>query len=286
MRLGHGASRSPARGRCRRPAGVAAAADEALEDPLAAVGSGSPGPRSSTTSTAEPSVARVDTVTGVPGGVCETAFSIRLRHEAVKVVGHAVHRHGRWGTSSGERRGPRPAGRPRWSASAATTERSTGSRGALAPGVGAGEQQEVRHQPAHPVRGAQRGAGHLPALAVQLGLEQLEVGEDAGQRRAQLVRGVGHEVALALERGLALAARGAQLREHVLEGVGEVRRPRRSPRGFGSLTSGSRVRAISRRRTGEPGDRAHRAAGHVQPAERTPARCRRAPRRRGRSAPG
>ena len=87
----------------------------------------------------------------------------------------------------------------------------------LAGGIGTREQQQVGDQPAHPLRGAQgRGRG-LALLAAQGLGQQLEVGEDARQRRTQLVRGVGHETPLAGEHGLGLPAGGVELAEHPLE---------------------------------------------------------------------
>ena len=56
-----------------------------------------------------------------------------------------------------------------------------------APGVGAGEQQQVSDQPAHPARRPKRGLGGLGLLAAELFGQQLEVGEHARQWRAQLV---------------------------------------------------------------------------------------------------
>jgi hypothetical protein len=82
-----------------------------------------------------------------------------------------------------------------------------------AAGVGAREQQQVGDEPAHPARGAQRGGGGLALLALELLLEQLEVGQHGGQRRAQLVRGVGDELALARERA-SVSARARRAREH------------------------------------------------------------------------
>ena len=101
---------------------------------------------------------------------------------------------------------------------------------------------------------------------VELGLEQLEVRQDAGERGAQLVRGVGHELALARERLLGLLTRGAQLAEHVLEGVREVRdlvvRLRLRQRDVRV----ARARHLARGAR-QAGDRPHRALGHQQAAE-------------------
>ena len=57
----------------------------------------------------------------------------------------------------------------------------------LAPDVGSGEQQQVADQTAHPPGRAQRRLRGLRLLAAELLGEELEVGQDAGQRRPQLV---------------------------------------------------------------------------------------------------
>ena len=81
------------------------------------------------------------------------------------------------------------------------------------------------------------------------------------------MRGVGHELALAVERVLGLAARGAQLAEHGLEGVREV----------GDLVVGLGLGqghvGVARAGhlaggAGEAGDGPHRALGHVEAAEK------------------
>ena len=149
-------------------------------------------------------------------------------------------------------------------------------------GVGAGEQQQVGDQAAHPVRGAQGGVDHrlvvVVARARQRGLEQLEVGEDAGQRRAQLVRGVGDELALLLHRRLALGAGGVERAQHLLEGPGQLadlvvglrlRHVARGVAGVGDLAGASRS---ARRPGASPGRRSPapaRLASRVPP--RTPA---------------
>ena len=127
-------------------------------------------------------------------------------------------------------------------------------------GVGAGEQQQVGHQAAHPARRAQRRPGDLALVAPQLGLQQLEVGQDARERSAQLVRGVGDEGALAQQRGLGLRARGPELAEHLLEGVRELGHLV-AGRGLGEADAG-RVPGSSHlaRRPGEAGYRPHCAA--------------------------
>ena len=82
--------------------------------------------------------------------------------------------------------------------------------------VGAREQQQVGHKAAHPLGGAQSGAGGVTLVTVQRFRQQLEVGEHARQRSAQLVGGVSDESALTGEHRLGLCARGIQLTEHAL----------------------------------------------------------------------
>ena len=114
--------------------------------------------------------------------------------------------------------------------------------------VRAGEQEEVADEPAHALRGAQRRVRGLAALAVEDLDEQLEVGEDARERRAQLVRGVRDELALALERLLRLVARCLEAVEHVLERAPEL----------GDLVVGARTAGASRRGRGSARCRARR----------------------------
>ena len=80
----------------------------------------------------------------------------------------------------------------------------------------------------------------------ELLLEQLEVGQDARERRAQLVGGVGHELALALERRLGLAPRGVELAQHVLQRVGQLADLVVGHGAWAGAWPGSRVRATSR----------------------------------------
>ena len=83
--------------------------------------------------------------------------------------------------------------------------------------VGARQQQQVGDEPAHAARRAQRRLRRFGLLAVEFVGQQLEVGQHARQRRAQLVRGVGDELALARERRLALGAGRVQRPEHRFE---------------------------------------------------------------------
>ena len=77
-------------------------------------------------------------------------------------------------------------------------------------------------------------------------LEQLEVGEHRGQRRAQLVRGVGDELALARERRLGLRRAPRRARAASTPACGASSATSSSASGRGMRTDGSRVRAISR----------------------------------------
>ena len=139
--------------------------------------------------------------------------------------------------------------------------------------VGAGQQQQVADQPPHALRRAQGRARGLGALAVEHLGQQLEVGQDAGQRRAQLVRGVGDEVALADEQLLGLAARALERVEHLLQRVPEL----------GHLVVGHRLRQraarVARlgdvaRAGGQRGDGRHRAPADDQAAEQGQQRAR------------
>ena len=121
---------------------------------------------------------------------------------------------------------------------------------ARAAGVGAGEQQQVGDQTAHAARGPERRGDHLALLGPRLAaleplLEQLEVGEDAGQRGAQLVRGVGDELALGLHHLLGLGAGRVELAKHLVERAGELG-DLVVGLGLGIRREGSRVVAISR----------------------------------------
>ena len=85
----------------------------------------------------------------------------------------------------------------------------------VAPGlqaalVGAGEEQEVVHQPPEPLGLAAQRA-HGAGIAV---LQQLQTRADGGERAAQLVAGVGDEPPLHLLRAL-------QPRDHAVHGLGE-----------------------------------------------------------------
>ena len=153
----------------------------------------------------------------------------------------------------------------------------------LAVGVGAGQQQQVAHEAAHALRGAQGRARRLAALAVEDVGQQLEVGEDRGQRRAQLVRGVGHELALALQGALGLLLRRLQRVEHRLQRARElghlvVGAPAGGSSSTGRACAGCRARPWSCARPGA--SRGARAG--PRPAAR--AACRPGRRRRGRAA--
>ena len=136
-----------------------------------------------------------------------------------------------------------------------------GARAERAARVRAREQEQVGDQPAHALGGAQGGGRHLALVVLELVGQQLEVGQHAGQRRAQLVRGVGHELALARQGRLGLRPRGVQRGQHRVQGPGQLgdlvlaRRLGNAPAGVAGaldLAGGGR----------EVGDRVHRAARH------------------------
>jgi len=92
------------------------------------------------------------------------------------------------------------------------------------------------------------------------------VGQEAGQRRAQLVRGVGDELTLAGEHALGLDERGLQAAEHLVQGA----------RQLADLVVGARHRHAASRvpRPGDlagcrrqRGDRPHRLAGQQEAGE-------------------
>ena len=114
-------------------------------------------------------------------------------------------------------------------------------------------------------RSAERGG--LAALAVEHVGQQLEVGEDRGQRRAQLVRGVGHELALAVQGALGLLARGLQAVEHGLQRAGELGDLVVGRAAGGATCDGSRVRSMSRAAAVSAATGSHRAAAEHDAAE-------------------
>ena len=157
----------------------------------------------------------------VPGGVWRSAFSIRLIVEAVQLVARAlddgrldVERDLVVARSPGRaRRRPR-----RRSARGRTARAATHARRRRCARAAAGR----RPAGACAARSAAPSAAASPSLAVQRFGQQLEVGEHARQRRAQLVRGVGDEAPLAREHRLGLATRGVELAEHPLQRAREL----------------------------------------------------------------
>ena len=214
----------------------------------------------------------------MPGGVWRIAFSIRLSTSRCRSSRRPARSPGSasivssWSSATG----PSSA-----AASVSTSARSVGRGGCIALGVGAREQQQVADEPAHPPRRAQRRLGGLGLLAVELVGEQLEVGEHARQRRAQLVRGVGDELALAVEHRLGLAARGVERAEHPLQrprelgdlvvglGRGEIRGSGRAcARSRAPASVSSAIGRIARRAVAEAGEQGEdRAAEHAEDEE-------------------
>ena len=219
----------------------------------------------------------------MPGGVWRIAFSIRFSASRCSSSRAPVDdRRAAASTSSSWPLGHRPELGGRLDARPGA--RSVGRGGASRLGVGAREQQQVGDQPAHALRRAQRERGGLAALAVEHLGQQLEVGQHARQRRAQLVRGVGDELALAGERRLGLLARGRRARGASRRASAPARRPRRRRAGCGHARGRGRASAaISRAVAVSAGDRAHRAAREPQAAEQRQRACRRARRGAGSS---
>ena len=133
------------------------------------------------------------------------------------------------------------------------------------------------------IRRVERSADwRCPRARPELLGEQLQVGQHAGQRGAQLVRGVGHELALAIERRLGLRARRVQRAQHLLQRARQLGHLVVGL-GLGQRQFGSRVRSISRAAAVSCGDRATWRAGRWPGPPAAPAPFRRARRRAGRS---
>ena len=246
------------------------AAHEAPED-LFAQPVGDPGPSSATSSdrVVFRCAACRDSI-GVPSGVWRTAFSSRLRTS-------------RWSSSGLPSDGDRSA--------ASTDVVAVGERVDLLDGrlrrssprsTSARVAARARHRRARAAAdrrpaGASAGRSAAPsrrsrrpvlAAVVERCLEQLEVGEDAGQRRAQLVRGVGDELALPRIALLGLRSRGVELPKHAVQRPGELgdlvvaRRARHSLRGVAGRGDVARGARSARRSAASPGRRrpARRAA--------------------------
>ena len=206
------------------------------------------------------------TWTRVPGGVWRSAFSIRLSASRCSSSRAPSHDAGlRVERRSRGRRRPAPARRP---PRPATCARSTGSRG----------RPRGRRRRARAAAGRRRGgacaarsaapsARPRASLAVERLGQQLEVGEHARQRRAQLVRGVGDE----LRAGARASPRSRRARRRARASMPSSVRASSatssSAVGWGTCGDGSRVRSISRARRGQRGDRRHRAARDRQPGE-------------------
>ena len=91
----------------------------------------------------------------------------------------------------------------------------------------ASDLDEIVDQFRHPLHLAHEIAEHLLSLGGirrLSALEQLEVGAQAGERRAQLVRGVGDQLTLRAQRGFQLAKHGVEARAQTAQLVATVRR--------------------------------------------------------------
>ena len=167
-------------------------------------------------------------------------------------------------------------------ASTRTCPRSVAAVRLVAVGVGAREQQEVADEAAHPLRGAQRRAARpRGARRRATSASSSRFGEDARQRRAQLVRGVGDELALALRApssvSLREASRPSSISWSVRAELGDLvvgaRARERRP--------GSRVSRDVARAGGERARSAPSRGGRRSARRGARAACRRGRRRRG-----
>ena len=229
---GAGAARRPRRDACRRAPRAIALHDREPEAEALVAGAaprcgrtarrsargpaaGTPGPVSRTQSrTAPPSYDDADRDLVAGRRVCLTAlsasWSTRLGEPLlVDRDDRPSSRRSRRAASRG-----RPGRVPSRAASAVSRSRSTGCGAEEVGPVALGEQDQVADQPRHPVDLVEQqrpGLGHLGRV---VGVEQLEVAAQHGQRRLQLVAGVVEELALADERRL-------QPVEHAVEGAGQ-----------------------------------------------------------------
>ena len=281
VRLGHRAhDRQPQPGAA---AAVAAAAHEALEHPLLRARAGSRGRRPATISTASPSPARCwRAIVGAGRGVADRVLE-QVEHQPVQLVADPVHDR-RLGVdrqlvvgrpSARARPPPRSAPRPdRWA-------------GGAGPARASARASSSRSPTSRRIRRVERSAASAVSACSpsSSSVEQLEVGEHAGQRRAQLVRGVGDELALAVEHRLRCRCAPSPAPPSIPSSVRASSAISSSASGWGICAAGSRVRSISRaasvsstigriarcgRRTGRPAApapcrRARRAAGTPGP---------------------
>ena len=262
-------------------AAVALAADEALEDLLAQL----LGHAGAVVLDDEHDLVRraapTPAWTRVPGGVWRDRVLHEVQRHPVQLVARAV-----------DDRGPRVdrqlvAVGERAELGGGVDERPapTSVAAAAAARLASARARSRRSPTRRRIRCEERSADsrRLAPLAVEHLGEQLEVREDARQRRAQLVRGVGDELALARERVLGLGPRGLEAVEHLLQRAPEL----------GDLVVGARARE---RRAGVAGlgdvARAPAVSAAIGAIARRPttarrgarAACRRARRRRGTAA--
>ena len=97
----------------------------------------------------------------------------------------------------------------------------------LAPGVQAGQQQQVLDERRHPHRLGVHALQGIGGLLRQVGVgplaaDELGVAADRGQRRAQLVGGVGHELAHLRLRALARGQGGLHVPQQRVEGAADL----------------------------------------------------------------
>ena len=250
--------------------GRAAAADEAGEDLLRRRRRGARGRRRRPRAPPRRRAPTRDRRPSVPGGRVADAVLEQVEDQAVELVGVALdrHRRRRLETAAGGRRRParprraRPRrsrpGRTRAAGRRARRRRGRAAAGRRPAGASAARSAAPRRR-SPPRRRRRRGL-------VEARLEQLEVGEDAGQRRAQLVRGVGDEVALAPASSARSPSAPRRARAASGRASARARRPRRRSRARACAATGRGSRRSRARR------RSATAIGRIaRPATASPA---------------
>ena len=218
------------------PARLRASSSRAKRPKARSASSGAiPGPSSVTASTAHPPSARTDAHD--PAGRVPDRVVQQVHQQPGQRVGVARHhaRPGRLGPHRDPGRGV--ARRDRFA-----HRGQVGGRAPQVLPVQPGQQQQVLGQPGQPQRvGVHVARGLRPVQAVRVVQGHLELGADAGDRAAQLVRRVRDQVPLPL---LGLGEPG----EHVVQRDGE----RRAPRPGRAVPAGHAARrsASPRRRPG------------------------------------
>ena len=228
---------------------------------------------------------RTDTVTGVPGGRVDERVLDQVAGQPVEVVGDAVHDHRARAASSDDRVVRTTARRPRAPPRSPRRPGRPAPRGASRPA--SARASSSRSPTSRRMRREERSAESAMSRC-----SPASSASSSSRLARMLVSGVRSSCEASatnlrwrVERGLGLLARGAQLAEHVLEGVREV----------GHLVVGLRLRQRDVR-VARAGDLARGAgearrsgasrAGPRRGRRGRRAACRRGRRRRGTAARG